>query len=162
MSRKSDDYDEKYIKIKLDSDDKLPLNKTMKIPIMVIVVRAIFYENNIMLSTSFLRWISVQNIKMLYYDRIDVSEGIGINKTRASKESARHYWYSLNYSFKFQSNICNRSHDLLMMSINLSDIAILNIKGSDYHCIISLISKMRLSNWCKTLIWPEKVKHYKT
>ena len=28
-----------------------------------------------------------------------------------------------------------------MMSINLSDIAILNIRGSDYCCIISLISK---------------------
>ena len=28
-----------------------------------------------------------------------------------------------------------------MMSVNLSDIAILNIKGSDYRCIISLISK---------------------
>ena len=27
------------------------------------------------------------------------------------------------------------------MSVNLSDIAILNIKGSDYRCIISLISK---------------------
>ena len=28
-----------------------------------------------------------------------------------------------------------------MMSMNLSDIAVLNIKGSDYRCIISLISK---------------------
>ena len=28
-----------------------------------------------------------------------------------------------------------------MMSINLSDIAILNIESSDYRCIISLISK---------------------
>ena len=28
-----------------------------------------------------------------------------------------------------------------MMSISLNDIAILNIKGSDYCCIISLISK---------------------
>ena len=28
-----------------------------------------------------------------------------------------------------------------MMSVNLSDIGILNIKGSDYCCIISLISK---------------------
>ena len=27
------------------------------------------------------------------------------------------------------------------MSVNLSDIAILNIKGSDYCCIIGLISK---------------------
>ena len=41
----------------------------------------------------------------------------------------------------FQPNVCNRSHDLLMMSINLSDIAILNIKDCDYRCIISLISK---------------------
>ena len=28
-----------------------------------------------------------------------------------------------------------------MMSMNLSNIAILNIKGTDYCCIISLISK---------------------
>ena len=33
-------------KIKLDSDDKLPLNKRIEIPVMVIDVRAIFYENN--------------------------------------------------------------------------------------------------------------------
>ena len=79
---------------------------------------------------------------MLYYDRIDVSEGIDVNKTSASKEcDICHYWYFLNYSFKFQPNVCNRCHDLLMMSMNLSNIAILNIKSSDYCFIISLISK---------------------
>ena len=41
----------------------------------------------------------------------------------------------------FNQNVCNRCHYLLMMSMNLSDIAILNIKGFDYLCIISLISK---------------------
>ena len=46
VTKKSDDYDKKYIKIKLDSDDKLPIDKTIEIPVMVIVVRAIFYENN--------------------------------------------------------------------------------------------------------------------
>ena len=51
------------------------------------------------------------------------------------------YWYFLNYSFNFQPNVCNRSHDLLMMSINLSDVDILNIKGSNYCCIIGLISR---------------------
>ena len=72
---------------------------------------------------------------MLYYDRIDVSEGIDVNKTSASKEcDICHYWYFLYYSFKFQPIFCNRSHDLLMMSINLSDVAILSIKGSDYCC----------------------------
>ena len=79
---------------------------------------------------------------MLYYDRIDISEGINYNKTSASKEcNIFHYWYFLNYNFKFQSNVCNRCHDLLMMPINLSDIGILNIKGSYFCCIISLISK---------------------
>ena len=33
-----------------------------------------------------------------------------------------------------------------MISMNLSDIAILNIKGSDYCCIISLISKNEAMN----------------
>ena len=41
----------------------------------------------------------------------------------------------------FQPNVCNRCHDLLMLFMNLSDIAILNSKDSDYHCIIGLISK---------------------
>ena len=79
---------------------------------------------------------------MLYFDRIDVSEGIDVNKTSVSKGcDICHYWYFLNKGFKLQPNVCNRCHDLLMMSMNLSDIAILNIKGSDYCCIISGISK---------------------
>ena len=68
---------------------------------------------------------------MLYFDRIDISEGT--NKTSALKEC--------DYSLKFQPIVCNRCHDLLMMSLNPSDIAILSIKGSDYRYIISLINK---------------------
>ena len=76
---------------------------------------------------------------MLYSDRIDVSEEINVNKTNASNDcDICHYWYFLNYSFKFQSNVCNRCHDLLMVSMNLRDIA---IKGFDYCCIFSGISK---------------------
>ena len=40
-----DDYDEKYMKIKFNSDDKLSLNKTVEIPTIKIFVRAIFLEN---------------------------------------------------------------------------------------------------------------------
>ena len=92
-------------------------------------------------------------MKILYYDRIDVSEGIDINKASASKEcDICHYWYFLIYSVKFQQIVCNRCHDLLMMSIDLSDIAILNIKGSGYRCIFSLISKNEAINYYKMLI----------
>ena len=82
---------------------------------------------------------------MFHYDRIDVSEGIDVYKTSASKEcDICHYWYFLNDSFKFQPNVCNSCHDLLMMSINLRVIAILNINGSDYRFIISLISRAKV------------------
>ena len=57
---------------------------------------------------------------MIYYDRIDISERNEVNKTSATREyDVCHYWYFLNYSFKFQPNVCNRCHDLLMMSVNL-------------------------------------------
>ena len=82
-----------------------------------------------------------------------------VNKTRPSKEcDIFRYWYFLNYCFKFKRNVCNRCHDLLMMSIILSDIAILNNKGSDYCCIISSISKNEV---LKMLIWLKKVENYK-
>ena len=59
---------------------------------------------------------------MLYFDRIDVSEGIDVNKTTASKEcDTYHYCFFLNYSFKFQPNVCNRFHDLSIMSMNISN-----------------------------------------
>ena len=45
ITKSSDDYDEKYLKINFNSDDELALNKTMEIPSMVIVVRAIFHES---------------------------------------------------------------------------------------------------------------------
>ena len=44
VTKESGDYNEKLIKTKLDSDDKLPLNKTIEILVMAIVVRAIFLQ----------------------------------------------------------------------------------------------------------------------
>ena len=75
---------------------------------------------------------------MLCYDRIHVSKGTDVNKTSTSKRrDVCDYWYFLNYSFKFQTSVWYRCHDLLMMSMNLSNIAILNMKGSDLCCIIA-------------------------
>ena len=52
-----------------------------------------------------------------YFDRIDLSEGIDVEKTIASKDfDICHYWYFLNKGFKFQPNVCNKCHDLLVMS----------------------------------------------
>ena len=63
---------------------------------------------------------------MLYFDRIDIFEGINVDKASASKECIIcHCWYFLDKGFKFQPNICNRCHDVLMMSINIAIILLI-------------------------------------
>ena len=99
---------------------------------------------------------------MLYVDRINFFEEIDVNKKSASKGChIYHYWYFLNYSFEFQPNVFNRR--LQMVSMNLSDITIPNIKGSDYCCIIiSLNSKNETINLMQNASLTKKVEHYKT
>ena len=46
---------------------------------------------------------------MLYYDRIDFSEGIDVNKTSKSKEcDIFQCWYFLGKVFKFQPHVFNK------------------------------------------------------
>ena len=71
-----------------------------------------------------------------------ISEGIDINKTIALKQcDIFHYWHFLDKGFKFQPYVCNGFHDILMMFINLNDIAILDTRVVDCRCIINRISK---------------------
>ena len=96
-------------------DDGLPLKKTLELRHMVIGVRFVFQQ---ILPSSFFSRIFVyivNNIKMLSYDGIDVSEGIDINKTTASLD------------------VCNGCHGVLMMYMNFSNITSINIHGVDYR-----------------------------
>ena len=55
---------------------------------------------------------------ILYEERIDVSDGIDIIKTNASKEwIICHSWYFLEKGFRFQSAFYDGFYDVLMMSI---------------------------------------------
>ena len=84
---------------------------------------------------------------MFYFDRIHFSEGIDVNKTSASREGIIfHYCYFLDKGFKFQLDVCNGCHDVLMMFINLHDIAILSTCVVDYPCIINGIGKSEVVN----------------
>ena len=80
----------------------------------------------------------VRVIKMLQYERIDISEGIDTNKTSASKERMLCcYWYFKNIGYKFESNVRNK----LMTAYELKNIAMLNVKDNDYRCILWGVSK---------------------
>ena len=46
VTKNSYDYDEKYMKIKFNYDNELPLNKMIEIASLIIVVKAVFHENN--------------------------------------------------------------------------------------------------------------------
>ena len=45
---------------------------------------------------------------MLEYGRVDIAEGINVNKTNASKEcDICQYWYFLNKNFNYEPYLCN-------------------------------------------------------
>ena len=80
---------------------------------------------------------------MLYYPGIDGSVGNNINKTNNQKSAifVTIGIFQVNgLSFKHMLAIVVMMY-VLIMSMNLSDIAIVNIHGADYCCIISRISK---------------------
>ena len=79
---------------------------------------------------------------MIQCDKIDVSEGIDVNKTSTSKKCGLcHYWFFKDLEFKFEEQVCNECHDLLTMANSLKDIAILSAKGATFRCILMGISK---------------------
>ena len=81
-------------------------------------------------------------MKKLRYQKIDVSEGIDVNKTGASKECELcHYQFFKDIRFKSEEHVCNKCHDLLTIAYSLKDIAILNAKGATFRCILMGISK---------------------
>ena len=87
---------------------------------------------------------------MLQYERIDVSQGIDVNKTSSwNKCELCYYCFFKDSGFKFE-DVCNRCHDLLTMAYSLENIAILSAKGATFRCILWGISRneglRRLSN----------------
>ena len=80
---------------------------------------------------------------MLYYDRIDISEGIDPTESDRSKKCVIcHYWFLIQ-EFKFQDSVSNGCQDLTILCLNTSHIAIITV---DYYCIILNISKFEAIN----------------
>ena len=71
---------------------------------------------------------------MLEYDRIDISEGINVNKTNLSKEcDICHYWCFKDIGFKHEPYLCNGCQDLMQKAMSFNNIAIVYVKGSAYR-----------------------------
>ena len=80
-------------------------------------------------------------LQMLYYDRIHISEGINLAKSNSRKVCMICNCWFFNLGFKFQDPVCNGHHDLKLLSVNISNTAIITVKNADYCYIIHNFSK---------------------
>ena len=79
---------------------------------------------------------------MLEYDRIDISEGIDVNKTDASKEcDICYYCYLKGIGFKYEPHLCNGCHDLIQKATSFNDAAIVYIRIHSYRIHFWYMSK---------------------
>ena len=72
------------MKIKFNSDDDLPLNETLRFCILTVIIRNVFEKDGEYYPHIFLDN-CLYEVKMLEYERIDVSEDIDVNKSNKSK-----------------------------------------------------------------------------
>ena len=79
---------------------------------------------------------------MLEYDRINVSEGIDVNKTNLLKQcDICHYWHFKDIGFKYENYLCNGCHDLMQKAMSFNNVAIVYVKGSAYRIHFQYMSK---------------------
>ena len=73
---------------------------------------------------------------MLKYDKVDITEGIDLNKTNKCKECMFcNYWYYLNKNFSYAPFTCDGCYNIVQKSIDFKDIAVIYVKK---NCIQSL------------------------
>ena len=79
---------------------------------------------------------------MVEYDRIDIWEGIDVNKTSESKEcEICHYWCFKVIGFRYEPYLCNGCHNLMQKAMSFNDVAIVYVKGSAYRIQFWYMSK---------------------
>ena len=79
---------------------------------------------------------------MLEYDRINISEGIDVDKTDKSKECMFcHYWYFLNKNFKYGPYLCDGCYDILQRSTDFKNITIVHVKKNAYRVYFPYMNK---------------------
>ena len=83
--------------------------------------------------------------KMLEYDRINISEGIDVNKTNKSKECMLcHYWCFLDKNFSCGPFLCDGCYNIAQKSNDFKNIAIVHVKKSVYIIYFLYMSKREI------------------
>ena len=84
---------------------------------------------------------------MLEEDRIDISEGIDVNKTSLSKEcDICHYWYFKDIGFKYEPYLCYSCHDLMQKAMSFNNVVVVYVRESAYRTNFWYMSKNDATN----------------
>ena len=91
---------------------------------------------------------------MLEYDRIDISEGIDIEKCKeTSKEcSLCKFYYFLDKNFSYGPYLCDDCNDMSMKAVSMQNLTIINHNGNYYHVIFAFMTKKDAYNLIKNAI----------
>ena len=91
---------------------------------------------------------------MLEYDRIDISEGIDINKCEETsrKCSLCKFYYFLDKNFKYAPSLCDGCNDMSMKAVSMQNLTIINHKGNYYRVIFTFMTKKDAYNLIKNAI----------
>ena len=76
---------------------------------------------------------------MLEYDRIDISEGIDINKCEeiSRRCSLCKFYYFLDKNFSYGPFLCNGCYDISLKAVSMQNLTIINHDGNHYIAFIS-------------------------
>ena len=81
-------------------------------------------------------------MKVLKYDRIDISKGTDVGMSNKSKECMLcHYWYFLNKNFSYGPYLCDGCSNIMQKSNNFKSIAIVHVKKSIYRIYFLYMSE---------------------
>ena len=95
---------------------------------------------------------------MLEYDRIDIFEGIDITKNKdTSREcSLCKFYYFLNKNFNYQTNLCDKCHDISMKAITLKSMAIIYHEKNVYRVNFMFMNRHESYNLIKNAVIIDK------
>ena len=134
-------YEKNYAWNGINTDDDLPLNKQLEFPRLAIIIRCVLQKDKKLYPQIYLDKSLYKLQKMLEYDRINISEGIDIKKTNASKEcKICHYWYFKDIGFKYELHLCKSCHSF--KAVSFDNIAIVYVEGSAYKIHFGIWAKM--------------------
>ena len=132
------------------SDSDIPTDKIIKIPSVTIVIKSLLKKKKNLFRT-FTKSFILQIIKILEYNRIDISEGIDFNKCEetSKKCSLCKFYYFLDKNFSYGPFLCIGCYDMSLKAVRMQNLAIINHNGNHYRVNFTFVSKKDAYNLIK-------------